>query len=319
MATVLTLGECMALLDPMQDGRIDADSCFRLRVAGAESNFAIALRRLAVPVTWVSRVGRDAFGDLVVGTIASEGVDVRHVKVHPSAPTGIYFKVRDGGRTEVLYYRSGSAASYMAPGDVPDEAWDGVGLVHLTGITMAISSTARALLMDTARLARRHGATVIFDPNYRPALWSGPNEAGAAYREVLPYTDWVLCGLEEGRTVFGVNDADGLCALLRDSGAKGAAVRVGERGAVVDDGGGPTAVEPEQLETVVDEIGAGDAFAAGFAFGLLQSWDPTDCVAVGNFVAAAALRGTGDWETCPRVEDLKPFLARMGKSAPAPP
>jgi 2-dehydro-3-deoxygluconokinase len=94
---------------------------------------------------------------------------------------------------------------------------------------------------------------------------------------------------------------------------------VGERGAVVDDGGGPTAVEPEQLETVVDEIGAGDAFAAGFAFGLLQSWDPTDCVAVGNFVAAAALRGTGDWETCPRVEDLKPFLARMGKSAPAPP
>jgi 2-dehydro-3-deoxygluconokinase len=301
----------MALLDPLQDGPIDAGSRFRLRVAGAESNFAIALSRLGVRVTWVSRVGRDAFGDLVVRTIASEGVVVRHVKVLSSAPTGIYFKVREGGRVSVSYYRRGSAASTMSPGDVPDDAWDGVRLVHLTGITMAISPTARELVVNTAELARERGAIVTFDPNYRPALWGSPEEAGAACREILPHTHWTLCGLEEGRAVFGVAGLEELCANLLESGAAGAAVRVAERGAVVDQGTGPVAVEPARVETVVDEVGAGDGFAAGFGFGLLQDWKPADCAAFANLIAASALRGTGDWENCPTLDEVRPFLEQL--------
>jgi 2-dehydro-3-deoxygluconokinase len=199
----------------------------------------------------------------------------------------------------------------MSPGDVRGDAWDGVRLVHLTGITMAISSTARDLVLNTAELARERGAIVTFDPNYRPALWGSPEEAGAACREILPYTHWILCGLEEGRDVFDVAGLKELCAHLLESGAGGAAVRVAERGAVVDQGMGPVAVKPASLETVVDEIGAGDGFAAGFGFGLLQDWKPADCAALGNLIAASALRGTGDWENCPTLDEVKPFLEEL--------
>lgn len=301
----------MALLDPLLDGPIDAGSRFRLRIAGAESNFAIALRRLEVPVTWVSRVGSDAFGDLIVRTIASEGVDVRYVKVVPDAPTGIYFKVREAGSTRVFYYRSGSAASRMTVGDVPDGAWDGVKLVHLTGITMGISPTARELVVATAAQARARGATVIFDPNFRPALWRDPEEASAAYRQVLPHTDWYLSGLDECRLLLGPHDVDQLFSRLRGAGAKGAVLRVAERGAVIDVGDGPVEIPPRDLATVVDEIGAGDGFAAGFAFGLLRGWSVPDCVSVANVVAACALRATGDWETYPTLQEISPFLSNL--------
>ena len=302
----------MALMDPLQDGPVDERSCFRLRVAGAESNFAIALSRLGVPVTWISQVGKDAFGDLVVRTISSEGVDVTHVKVNPSAPTGIYFKVREAGRAKVLYYRSGSAASRMTPDDLPDVALKGVRLLHVTGITMALSPTARALVLKAAARAKEAGAIVTFDPNYRPALWSGPEEACEACREVLSLTDWFLCGLEEGKILFGAVDAESLVGELRTAGVGGAAVRIGERGAILDAGDGPVEIAPALLHTVLDEIGAGDGFAAGFAYALLHGLGPRTGVAIGNWVAGCALRGTGDWETYPTETELKEFLQSSG-------
>jgi 2-dehydro-3-deoxygluconokinase len=318
VASVLTLGETMALLDPLQDGPIDEWSCFRLRVAGAESNFAIALSRLGVSVEWISQVGDDAFGDLVVRAVSSEGVGVDHVKVHPTAPTGMYFKVRDAGSSRVFYYRKDSAASHMAPGDVPDQLWDGVRLVHLTGITMGISSSARDLVVETAARAKRGGAMVSFDPNYRPSLWSGSEDAAAACREVFSYTDWYLCGLDEGMSLFGVGDASELFTALREAGIKRAVVRIGPRGAIIDEGSGPVEVPPAELERVVDEIGAGDGFAAGFTFALLHGWDARTGVAVGNWMAGRALRGTGDWETYPTRRELEEFLGDQDEGPPSP-
>jgi 2-dehydro-3-deoxygluconokinase len=155
----------------------------------------------------------------------------------------------------------------------------------------------------------------MFDPNYRPALWKGPEEASAAYRDVLPHTDWYLSGLEESRLLFGADDVADLFAVLRGAGVGGTVLRVAERGALIDTGEGPAEIAPTQLETVVDEIGAGDGFAAGFAFGLLNKWSLRDCVSLGNLVAAAALRGTGDWETYPTLEEIRPFLQSLGREA----
>ncbi len=282
---VLTVGETMALLDPVEDGPLELGRALTLRIAGAESNFAVALARLGVDVAWASRVGDDRFGELVREALGAEGVDLRWVRTTPGAPTGAFFKWREGGRSHNAYYRSGSAASTMTPEDVPDEALDGVELVHLTGITSALGEGPRALVVDLARRARARGALVTFDPNFRPALWSSPAEAAAVQAEVLAYVDWYLCGLEEGRELFGVDD---VAAAARAAGARDAHVRSGERAAV----------------DVVDEVGAGDAFAAGFALGLLEGRDRADCVRIGNVVAAGALRGTGDWETLPRREEL---------------
>lgn len=223
----------------------------------------------------------------------------------------MFFKVRTSGRTTPHYYRRGSAASRLAEGDVPDEAFDAVTLVHLTGITTAISESARRLVVDVARRARRNGVTVCFDPNYRPALWTGPEEARRAQEEILPFVDWYLCGLEEGNVLFGTASAEQLVESVRGCGAGAAAIRVGVDGALVPDGAGLERVPVPRLATVADEVGAGDGFAAGFAYGLLRAWKPAACAASGNLIAAAALAGTGDWETFPRLEDVRDELERL--------
>lgn len=291
---VLTVGETMALLDPLTEG-----ATYRLRIGGAESNFAIALTRLGIGVSWVSRLGTDPFGDLVAGTLAGEGVHVR-VRRDPERPTGVYFKSRVGGRTRMHYYRAGSAASQLSPEDVPDEALDGVSLVHLTGITTALGDGPRELVHYLARRARARGIIVLLDPNYRAALWASPAEAAAA----LPPADWVLLGLGEGNLLYGT----GSPAELAAAAGTNVAIRVGERGALVTEGGGLVEVRPSRLADVVDEVGAGDGFAAGFAYGLLQGWLATRCANAGNAVAAGALRGGGDWETYPRLAEIEELL-----------
>jgi len=291
---VLTVGETMALLDPVDD-----ESTYRLRIGGAESNFAIALVRLGVEVTWVSRLGADPFGDLVADTLAREGVDVRAAR-DPDRPTGAYFKSRVRGRTQMLYYRAGSAASVLGPDDVPDEALRGVDLVHLTGITTALGPGPRKLVHAVAERARSRRIAVLLDPNYRRTLWSRPADAAAA----LPEADWVLCGLEEGNLLFGTDSPDALAEAIGTN----VAIRVGERGALVRERSRLVEVVPPRLEAVVDEVGAGDGFAAGFAYGLLQGWPPARCANAGNVVAAGALRGGGDWETYPRLADVEGLL-----------
>jgi 2-dehydro-3-deoxygluconokinase len=296
---VLTVGETMALLDGVEGGGFGLGSRFRLRVAGAESNFAVALVRLGVDVRWVSRLGTDPFGDLVVSTLSGEGVDLGYV-LRDDAPTGVFFKWHEGAASRVAYRRAGSAASRLGPGDVPDEALDGVRLVHLSGITMALSDGARETVLSVARRAREREITVSFDPNYRPALWRGPREAEARQRDVLPLVDWYLCGQEEGSLLFGTSSPGELRDAVRSAGAGDVAIRLGERGALVWEGVDAVEVPPVRLEDVVDEVGAGDGFAAGFCYGLLHAWTPARCARTGNVIAASALRGTGDWETFPR-------------------
>jgi 2-dehydro-3-deoxygluconokinase len=240
-------------------------------------------------VTWISRLGADRPGVLIRQALEREGVDVRWVREDPEAPTGLFYKWRSEGRTSVAYHRRGSAASRLVPGDVPDETLEGAELVHLTGITLALGDGPRALVLDVARRARAAGAAVTFDPNFRPALWKSRDAAAAAMAPVLEHVDWCLCGAQEATLV----DAPRMV------------VRTAE-GAVVDGIEVPVARD----ETVIDEVGAGDAFAAGFAYGLLQGWDPPDCVRAAHTIAAWALRGTGDWETLPRLDEVRDRLPR---------
>jgi 2-dehydro-3-deoxygluconokinase len=123
---------------------------------------------------------------------------------------------------------------------------------------------------------------------------------------VLRDVDWYLCGLEEEEALLRVRGAEAVVEALP---VAGVLVRVGARGAIVAAGGSLSEVPPARvLDVIVDEIGAGDAFAAGFAYGLLQGWEPERCAHAGNVVAAFALRGTGDWETLPRLDEVRELL-----------
>ena len=158
---------------------------FHVRIGGAESNFAVALCRLGVDVTWVSRLGRDAFGGLVRSTLESEGVDLGLVR-DDDAPTGVFFKWHENGENRVLYRRSASAATHLSPDDLPEEALDDVALVHLSGITTALSRSARRTVVETAQRARSNGIPVTFDLNYRAALWADASRGGGGSRRDAP-------------------------------------------------------------------------------------------------------------------------------------
>jgi 2-dehydro-3-deoxygluconokinase len=303
--TVLTLGETMALFDPDADGAPALGKAYTLRFAGAESNFAIALARLNVGVRWISRVGKDPVGDLITEALAREGVDVRWVLHEPHATTGAYMKTRNNGLTRVQYFRRGSAASLLAPGDVPDEALERVNVVHLTGITTGLSDSAQALVHDVATRAHVRGIKITFDANYRSALWTSPEDARRAHEALLPLVDWYFCGVEEANLLWGGGDVQALDQSIRSAGARGVVIRVGARGAFVEG----TLVQTPRLVDVRDEVGAGDGFDAGFVYAMLRDCDPAECVHAAHIIAAHTLSGTGDWETLPYLRDVRELLA----------
>ncbi|WLP92860.1 sugar kinase [Gordonia sp. NB41Y] len=299
---VLTFGETMALTRSRDVGPISHSADLRLGIGGSESNVAIALRRLGVPVTWVGRVGADGFGELVRRELRAEGIDAR-VICDETAPTGLMVKERrtpDAGR--VWYYRSGSAGSRLHPADITDGDIADASLVHLTGITPALSESARDTTFDVVARARAAGVTVSFDLNYRRALWS-PDEAGAVYRELIPLADIVFGGDEELAMAVGAGSPEQLAERVLDAGAGEAVVKLGADGAL-DAGTGTLLRVPAVKVTVVDSVGAGDGFVAGYLAEYLAGADLTTRLSTATAVGAFACTGEGDWESLPRRDEL---------------
>jgi 2-dehydro-3-deoxygluconokinase len=298
MIDALTLGETMMLLDPVEDGPLEYVTGYRQRVAGAESNFAIALSRLGLRSAWISRIGSDPFGRLVRRSIAAEGVEV-HAVDDSDAPTGIYFKERvEPDRVAVHYYRTGSAASRLRPEDVPEDLVRQARLMHFTGISLAVPGTLPSATLYAVELARKHRVQVSFDPNLRPRLW-GEEAARRSLEPVLHDLDLLLAGESEIEALIGETDQWRQLAELRRRSIRLVVIKRGAAGALVASDDRVVNVPPLVVERVLDSVGAGDAFDAGFVAGHLNGLDLADCGKLGNAVGAAALDGTGDYETIP--------------------
>src|SRR5215212_3246027 len=185
MPSVVTAGETMVLGIPARPGRLRHASSLELKIGGAESNLAIALSRLGISAGWVSFLGDDEPGRLVLDRIRGEGVDTSRVRRIQYHPTGLYLREQVGPAVRVYYYRRGSAASTMAPGAFDFGYLEGTTFLHLTGITPALSAECREFVLWAAR---EGGTRVSFDVNYRSNLWS-PEEARDLVEEMLPHTD----------------------------------------------------------------------------------------------------------------------------------
>ncbi|NUT45786.1 MAG: sugar kinase [Saccharothrix sp.] len=276
------MGETMAVLVPAEPGPVRAARTWTRAIGGAESNVAVHLARLGVRSRWVSAVGDDAFGGAILDAVGAEGVDVTGVRVDPDRPTGLYVKEADAGGSPVRYYRRGSAASAMGPDALDRLRLDDVALVHVTGITAALSDSCLALLR--AVLRRPRAVPVSFDLNWRPALWRDRDPS--VLRDLADAADVVLAGSDEAEAVWGVGDPAALRALL--PGPATLVVKHGAHGAtVVEDGA--TTFEPALKVDVVEPVGAGDAFAAGYLAAHLAGEPPARRLRVGHLQAAAAL------------------------------
>jgi 2-dehydro-3-deoxygluconokinase len=295
---VTCVGESMALVTPDPPAPLDRGGPMRLDVAGAESTVACYLAMLGVRVAWASRVGDDPLGRLVRSRVAASGVDTSMVTVDPDAPTGVFFK-DPGERTTVYYYRAGSAASRLGPDLVPSLS----GLVHLSGVTPALSASCASLV--EAVLAAP--LEVSFDVNYRPGLWP-VEQAAPVLARLAGRADIAFVGLDEGRTLWGAGTAEDVRALL--PGPRVLVVKDGGNGAVSFGPGGAVFV-PAPAVDVVEPVGAGDAYAAGYLYGLLHDLAEPARLRLGHLVAAAALRVTGDVGPLPPTGELLASLGRM--------
>ncbi|GAA0450401.1 sugar kinase [Halococcus dombrowskii] len=305
---VLTLGETMVLFSPDEPGPTKHQQTFKKSLGGAESNVAIALSRLGNDVTWHSKLGADPHGNYINSFVRGEGVDTATVEFTDDAPTGIMFKERRAlGETSVYYYRHGSAASTMTPDDLPADAIETADYLHLTGITPALSDSCREATFAAVERAREAGTTISFDPNIRHKLWESDEEMRRTLLTLVEKSDIVLPGIEEGRTLFDTDTPDEIANACRDRGAAIAVVKLGAEGALVDDGE-VTRVPGYEVERVVDPIGAGDGFAAGFLDGRLRGFGAVEATKRANAVGAFATTVTGDVEGLPTEHELDVFL-----------
>jgi 2-dehydro-3-deoxygluconokinase len=292
----------MALVAAPEIGLLRHAHTMRLSVGGAESNVAIGLARLGKRATWVGRVGDDELGALVRRTLAAEGVEGR-VRVDPAAPTGLMVKYRrTGTTTQVLYYRKGSAGSRLDRTDVDPDLIRSARVLHLTGITPALSDSARGAVEYAVEIAREAGVLVSLDLNYRSQLWS-PAEAGSVLAVLAAHADLVFATEPEAQLLVSGDSPAQLGRALAEFGPAQVVIKRGALGAVAVVGG-QVLDAPAYEVTEVDPIGAGDAFAAGYLSILLDGGDPTRCLATGALAGAFTVTVPGDWEGLPFPADL---------------
>ena len=285
---VLAIGETMALVTPQRAESLEIAEDFSVEIGGAESNVACHLAHIGHRVEWFSALGDDALGRRTRARIAAHGVDTARVVMSPEVPTGLYVKNPGVG---VTYYRRGSAASRLGPADLERIDWSAVRTVHLSGITPALSESCRALVNTAIDAAHANGVTVSFDVNLRSSLWSSDDEAAVVLLDIARRSDVVLVGRDEAEMLWGPATADDVRALfpatahlvVKDADVE--AVEFSEAGRIV---------EPAHRIEVVEPVGAGDAFAAGWLSGLLLGEDSAARLRGGHSRAASALASTKD-------------------------
>ncbi|MFD4701898.1 sugar kinase [Streptomyces niveus] len=302
---VVCIGETMAALAPDPVAPLDTAELLRLDVAGAESNVAMYLADHGVPARWVSALGDDPFGRRVRERIAASGVDLSGVRTDPARPTGLLVKNPGTDSTGVHYYRTGSAASALGPATLDDPAVRDAALVHLTGITPALSASCRALVERALRPERPYA--VSFDVNHRPALWRD-EPAAEILLSLAARADLVLVGLDEAQALWGpaLTSADAVRALLPQP--RVLVVKDGARAATAYVGP-DTYTVPAPKVRVVEPVGAGDAFAGGFLAGLLRHDDPVRALRLGHLTAASALRVPADHGPLPPPDRIRELLS----------
>jgi len=292
----------MGLFRPHSVGSLATESEFSLAIGGAESNVAIGVSRLGGSAAWIGSVGDDSLGDRVVRELRAEGVQV-HAAVRSGIRTGLMIKERrTPAITRVSYYRAGSAGSQLVPEQLDTTLIAGAGVLHISGITPALSDSAAETVQRAVTVARDAGVLVSFDVNHRSTLW-GNDVASPVYRQLAAASDIVFAGEDEAAMIVGAGTPRELARRIADLGVSQVLIKLGEHGclALVDD------VEYE-LAAVrvdpVDTVGAGDAFVAGYLAELLDGRDVPTRLHTAVRTGAFACLGPGDWESYPSRREL---------------
>ena len=293
MHDLVTLGEVLLRLSIPSPGRFETARQLDVQIGGAEANVAAAGARLGLSTAWISALPANAWGERIRRELTGHGVDCGHVRSVDGARLGVYF-LEYGvppRPIRVLYDRRDSAFAGLSEADVDWTPVREARLFHVSGVTPALGESARGLV----RRAVGEAAAVSFDVNYRANLWP-PDEARRFADSILPEVRYLFVGRAEARTVF---DLDGpveqlLEALARRAPRATVALLQGEDGSTVLDGGRLVRPSRRLAVQVVDPIGAGDAYVAGFLAAVLQGRSVEEAVDRAGAVAALKCSTWGD-------------------------
>lgn len=303
---VLTFGETMGSIRTPRPLRMGG--AMSMSLGGAETNVAIALSRLGHTVRWAGRVGDDGIGAFAVRTLRAEAVLTDAVTVDGTRPTGMMLLESHGmGFSRVAYYRAASAGSALRTEDLSTALDAGARILHLTGITPALSPGAAEATLAAALRARAAGILVSFDVNYRSSLWS-EEHAAAVLSGLAAQADVVVASEDELRLVCpGDLGEDDAVRHLAGLGVREVVIKRGGKGATAwSFGPGGAATEHRDALTVpvVDTVGAGDAFSAGYLSATLDGLPLGRRLERGVALGAFAVADATDWEGLPTRQDL---------------
>ncbi len=307
---IITFGESMALFMPPEHKAIERAASLEQGFGGAESNVAIGLARLGSSVGWFGALGNDPFGKIILKALRGEGVDTSRAKMSDEAPTGMMFREHVAGKLAVHYFRKHSAASRMKPEDLDEDYIRGAKILHVTGITTALSEDCRRTVRRAVDIAKEAGVLVSFDPNLRLKLWS-IEEARQTLLPLAEDADYFLPGWDELVQLYETEDYSEIKERL--NALKAVTVIKGKGDAtVVLDGKSETEVPFYPADKVVDTVGAGDGFCAGFLAGLMKGMTPVEAVTLASVCGSLVVQMRGDWEALPEWDIVQ---QRLGAKA----
>jgi 2-dehydro-3-deoxygluconokinase len=274
---------------------------------GDTSNAAIAAARQGASVGYVCALGNDAFGDKFIELWEDERVDCSRVARRTDGHTGVYFVTHDERGHHFDFLRTGSAASRMGPDDLPREYLAGARILHLSGISQAISPHARAAGFAAIDIVKAAGGRVSYDTNLRLKLW--PLEAARqTIHDAVARSDIALPSLEDAEQLTGLSDPDAVADFYLKLGPSIVALKLGKDGALIATAGTRKRIAGRQVKAV-DATGAGDTFGGNFLARLLAGDDPFAAAVWANAAAALKTTGFGAVDPMPRKEAVSAFLS----------
>lgn len=305
---VVSFGESLVVFNPETPGPLRQVNGFHKSLGGAESNVMIALARLGHEVSWFSKLGDDEFGRYILNSVRAEGVDISRVKVVNDMNTGLMFKENyQSTNPNVYYYRKNSAASTLGVEDIDEEYLKQAKILHITGITPALSSSASEAVFKAVKSAKAHGVLVSFDPNLRLKLWN-IEEARSQILELARFADIIMPGIDEAELLLGITDVEKVADYFSAQGSEIIAIKLGGEGCYLRNQSESHYIPGFKVEKVVDTVGAGDGFAAGLLAGILRKESLEECGRFANGVGAMATLVQGDSDGYPYFEQLLEFV-----------
>jgi 2-dehydro-3-deoxygluconokinase len=273
---------------------------------GDTSNAAIAAARNGASAGYITAIGQDGPGSSLMALWAREGVDSSTVLRDPDAPTGLYLVTHDERGHHPTFYRRGSAASRLRPRDVPEDAIRAARVLHVSGISQAISDSACDAVFHAIAVAKGAGVAVSYDTNLRPALWPAAR-AAAVIHAAIARADLAFPSLEDARALTGLEAPEAIATFYLRLGCPVVLVKCGAEGALVATPSRRERIAPHRV-AAVDAIGAGDAFAGAFLARHVAGDDPFAAARYANAAAALTTTGYGAVAPIPRPAAVEALL-----------